>query len=138
MAFGDHQVAPITAQNIARTLRIPIYQPTLAPWVLPDGTEGFWNLQGITKFPYKGSALYYWNAGTLPPPLGNITPVMGPEWIAECTGANAANADSVAVRRPARGSASPARGDRPEEGVLPARRRHQRRLRGRALRVQAG
>lgn len=100
VAFGDHQVAPITAQNIARTLRIPIYQPTLAPGVLPDAVDGFWNLSGIAKFPLTGSALYFWNAGTLPPPLGNITPTMGAEWIAECTGLNADNADSVACADP--------------------------------------
>jgi hypothetical protein len=100
VAFGDHQVAPITAQNMARTLRIPIYQPTLADGVVPDQADAFWNLQGINKFPLKGSALYFWNAGTLPPPLGNITPIMGAEWIAECSGANAANADSVACADP--------------------------------------
>jgi hypothetical protein len=94
VAFGDHQVAPITAQNIARTLRIPIYEPTLAEGVVPDGVEAFWNLQGIAKFPLSGSALYFWNSGTLPPPVGNITPTMGAEWIAECSGANAANVDT--------------------------------------------
>ncbi len=94
VAFGDHQVAPITAQNIARTLRIPIYQPTLAADRVPEGTEPFWNLGPIRQFPLDGSALYFWDAGTLPPPLGNITPIMGPEWIAECSGANAANVDT--------------------------------------------
>ena len=100
VAFGDHQVAPITAQNIARTLRIPIYEPTLAPGVLADDINGFFNLSGITKFPAKGSALYFWNAGTLPPPLGNITPIMGEAWIAKCGGANAENVDSVACADP--------------------------------------
>jgi len=100
VAFGDHQVAPITAQNIARTLRIPIYEPTLAEGVLPDETEAFFNLQGIAKFPLTGSALYYWNSGTLPPPLGNITPIMGAEWIAQCSGANAGNAETPACADP--------------------------------------
>jgi hypothetical protein len=100
VAFGDHQVAPITAQNIARTLRIPIYEPTLAEGVLPDEVDAFWNLQGIAKFPLSGSALYFWNSGTLPPPLGNITPIMGAEWIAECSGANAGNVDTPACADP--------------------------------------
>jgi hypothetical protein len=94
VAFGDHQVAPITAQNIARTLRIPIYQPTLAADQIPEGTDPFWNLSPIRQFPLDGSALYFWDAGTLPPPLGNITPIMGEQWIAECSGANAGNAET--------------------------------------------
>ena len=68
--------------NIARTLKLPIYRPTL-----PDGTQPmlgvdtpqplfFFNLTPIRKFPLDGSALYYWYDGTLPPPLGNITPTM--------------------------------------------------------------
>ncbi len=69
VAFGDHQVANVTADNIARTLGIPIYQPTL-----PDGADDvpasdrFWDLSPIRKFPHTGSALYYWYSGTLPPP----------------------------------------------------------------------
>ncbi|MHB1139336.1 MAG: hypothetical protein ACYC2O_10305 [Microthrixaceae bacterium] len=94
VAFGDHQVAPITAQNIARTLRIPIYQPTLADDQIAEGTVPFWNLAPIRQFPLEGSALYFWDAGTLPPPLGNITPIMGAEWIAQCSGPNAADEDT--------------------------------------------
>ena len=99
VAFGDHQVAPITAQNIARTLKIPVYQPELAQDAdfVP---EPFWNLRDIAKFPLEGSALFFWDAGTLPPPLGNITPIMGEQWIAECSGANAANADDAKCADP--------------------------------------
>ena len=99
VAFGDHQVAPITAQNIARTLKIPVYQPELAQDAdfVP---EPFWNLTGIAKFPLDGSALYFWDAGTLPPPLGNITPIMGEQWKADCTGANAGNAEDAKCADP--------------------------------------
>ncbi len=94
VAFGDFQVATITADNIARTLKLPIYQPTLAKGVQPllgydSQSDYFFNLDPIRKFPLEGSALYYWNAGTLSPPAGNITPEMSPAYQAQCTGPNA-------------------------------------------------
>lgn len=85
VAFGDHQVANITADTIARTLGIPLYQP-----VLPDdadtvkATERFYDLDAIAKFPYSGSALFYWYSGTLAPQNGNITVEMADEWLATC------------------------------------------------------
>lgn len=99
VAFGDHQVAPITAQNIARTLGIPMYQPGLpvGATIVP---EPFYGLDPIRSFPHTGSALYFWDAGTLAPPAGNITPVMGARWIADCTGANADQVDSVRCADP--------------------------------------
>lgn len=95
VAFGDHQVAPITSDNIARTLKLPIYQPTLPKDVEPmlgvttPATRFFYNLAPIRKFPADGSALYYWYDGTLPPPLGNITPVMSSAYQQQCSGSNA-------------------------------------------------
>ncbi len=85
VAYGDHQVAPITAENMARTLRIPIYQPTLAADRMPKG-DMFWNLSPIRKFPLDGSALYFWDSGTLAPPLGNVTPAMSDAFKSECAG----------------------------------------------------
>jgi len=94
VAFGDFQVATVTADNIARTLGIPIYQPTLAKGVepllgSPLQSDYFYNLDPIRKFPHDASALYYWNAGTLSPPPGNITPEMSSAYQEQCTGANA-------------------------------------------------
>jgi len=87
VAFGDHQVANVTADNIARTLKLPLYHP-----VLPKGADDvssaarFFNLSPIRKFPYSGSAYEYWYSGTLPPPNGNITPIQGPLYAANCQG----------------------------------------------------
>ena len=95
VAFGDHQVATITADNIARTLRLPIYKPTLPDDVEPmqgvatPQDDFFYNLDPIRKFPLEGSALYYWYDGTLAPPLGNITPTMSAAYQAQCQGAAA-------------------------------------------------
>jgi hypothetical protein len=93
VAFGDHQVANITTQNIARTLKIMMYRPALpiGATIVP---EPFFNLKPIPEFPYSGSALFYWDSGTLAPPLGNITPTMSQRYIADCTGANADQVDS--------------------------------------------
>lgn len=94
VAFGDHQVATITADNIARTLKLPIYQPELpkdvAPLIgSPSQADYFYRLDPIRKFPLTGSALFYWYAGTLSPPAGNITPTMSPEYETVCAGAAA-------------------------------------------------
>jgi hypothetical protein len=104
VAFGDHQVATVSADNIARTLRIPVYQPTLPAGVPPyesmNGLErgvqeqAFFELGPIRQFPLTGSALYYWYSGTLAPPLGNITPTESTSYLVTCTGANAARAES--------------------------------------------
>lgn len=93
VAFGDHQVANITSQNIARTLGIPMYQPALpvGATIVP---QPFYGIDPIRSFPWAGSALFYWDSGTLAPPLGNITPTMSQRYIADCTGANADQADS--------------------------------------------
>lgn len=90
VAFGDHQVTNVTADSIARALRIPLYEPTLPEDadVVP-ARQRFWNLSPIRSFPHTGSALYYWYSGTLPPPDGNITPIMGPLYETECAGAAA-------------------------------------------------
>lgn len=93
VAFGDHQVATITAENIARTLSIPIYQPAL-PVGATIASEPFYDLDPIRSFPHLGSALYFWYSGTLAPPFGNITPTMSERYIADCTGDNADQEDS--------------------------------------------
>lgn len=97
IAYGDHQVATITAENIARTLRIPIYQPAL-----PDDVslldEPFWNLRETSLFPIDGSALFVWYSGTLPPPTGNITPRMSERYRSECPDGD--DTDDVACKDP--------------------------------------
>lgn len=85
VAFGDHQVATSTAENIARTLKIPVYQPEVSAAVAKElGSGAFYNLSPIRAFPHLGSALFFWNSGTLAPPLGNITPIMGDAFAAAC------------------------------------------------------
>ncbi|MEZ5237930.1 MAG: hypothetical protein R2716_02900 [Microthrixaceae bacterium] len=86
VAFGDHQVANITADNIARTLGIPVYEPILPEGVIEgEFSERFFGLDAIEQFPYAGSALFYWYSGTLDTPVGNITTIMGDEWMQQCS-----------------------------------------------------
>jgi len=99
VAFGDHQVANVTAMNMARALKIPVFSPELPKGVasyLPTageqskpGDEPYYGLTEIKKFPTDGSAVFVWYNGTLPPPLGNITPTMSAQWKAQCQGAAA-------------------------------------------------
>ncbi len=93
VAFGDHQVANVTADNIARTLGIPMYQPALpvGSTIVP---QPFWGIDPIRAFPLTGSAMFYWDSGTLAPPSGNITPTMSARYIADCTGDNSDRSDS--------------------------------------------
>jgi len=73
VAYGDHQVAPVTAEVQARTIGARIYQPAVAPGRNPDLVP-YWNIPGLTGSPYAGSALVIWDSGTPNPPLTNLPP----------------------------------------------------------------
>lgn len=70
VAFGDHQVAQITADVMARTYGAATNDPPLAPGRVPDVTP-LWGIDRIPAFPYDGSALIYWDSGTPAPPIEN-------------------------------------------------------------------
>ena len=70
--FSDHQVANVSAEVEARTIGAPLMEG-LAPgrhWALDPAIE-------IAQYPYKGSALIYWDSGNATPPNGNIPPSHG-------------------------------------------------------------
>ena len=75
-AFGDHQVANVSTELMARTLGVHIYQPALAPHRSLDVVP-FWGLPAISRFPYAGSALVMWDSGVPPAPPANIPPAKG-------------------------------------------------------------
>ena len=70
-AFSDHQVANVSAEVQARTIGAPLMVPSLAP-------GRHWEMEpysvGTATYPYKGSALIYWDSGNATPPNGNIPP----------------------------------------------------------------
>ncbi|MGZ6929547.1 MAG: hypothetical protein ACXVK4_03370 [Acidimicrobiia bacterium] len=73
VAFGDHQVANVTAEVEARTIGARIMLPGLLPGRSPDVTP-FWGITPISFLPWNGSALVYWDSGNPAPPLGNLAP----------------------------------------------------------------
>jgi hypothetical protein len=86
VAFGDHQVAPVTMEVAARTNGMFIYKSDddiVVDKPLPDVTP-YYDIPKIPSFPFDGSALVIWDSGNPPPPIGNITPYeitnMDPEW----------------------------------------------------------
>jgi hypothetical protein len=74
VAFGDHQVSDTTAEVEARTIGAYGYRPVLdagrSPW------RRFQLIPSIGRFPFKGSAIVMWDAGTPAPPITN-TPNRG-------------------------------------------------------------
>jgi hypothetical protein len=74
-AFGDHQVANITAENEARTIGALAYQPALDPgrhW--QDDSNPLFQIPSIPSFPFGGSALVYWDGGPTSFAGGSATP----------------------------------------------------------------
>jgi hypothetical protein len=74
VAFGDHQVSDTTAEVEARTIGASGYRPVLDPGRSP--WPRFQLIPSIGKFPFSGSAIVMWDAGTPAPPITN-TPNRG-------------------------------------------------------------
>jgi hypothetical protein len=86
VAFGDHQVATVTAEVMARTAGIGLRWPALAEGRHPDA-EPWFGLDRVDSFPTQRSLLVYWDSGTLPPPPGNIAVVESQPWLEACAAA---------------------------------------------------
>lgn len=72
VAFGDFQVADITAFNEARTIGARYRAPLLADGrAFIDYTAG---LEPIDSYPATGSAIVLWDSGVPSPPLTNTPP----------------------------------------------------------------
>lgn len=84
VAYGDHQVANITAETEARTIGARgLYPPLVASRYGPY-TDPFWSIPAITSFPYDGSAITMFDTGpvrtvaagqdngTDPPPTADV------------------------------------------------------------------
>ncbi|MDQ5835157.1 MAG: hypothetical protein M3550_19240 [Actinomycetota bacterium] len=71
VAAGDHQVADFTTSIMARTFGARVRQPALAPGRTLF-SDPWYGIPAIPSFPYDGSAVVWWDAGTPPPPLENM------------------------------------------------------------------
>jgi hypothetical protein len=70
-AFGDHQVANVSTEVLARTMDVPVYEPSLAAGRSAD-VDAQWGLDPLQDT--TGSALYVWDFGTPAPPTVNLPP----------------------------------------------------------------
>jgi hypothetical protein len=71
VAFGDHQVANVTAETEARTIGAARRCPTLDPGRTAQASP-FWNLACIDGYPHHGSAIVFWDSHKTPEsPLTN-------------------------------------------------------------------
>ncbi len=75
-AFGDHQVANVSTEKLARTLGVPVRTPGLADGRSTD-VEPFFGIDPITSLPHIGSGLVMWDFGTPAPPTANVPPREG-------------------------------------------------------------
>lgn len=79
-AFGDFQVANVSAEVEARTIGARVMDTALMPGRHWESSP-YW---GLTPFdrtglgaiaPHNGSAIVYWDSGNLAPPNGNVPPL---------------------------------------------------------------
>jgi hypothetical protein len=78
IAFGDHQVTDYQADVEARTIGAAAHRPVLFPGRWPD-TEVLWNVPTISRYPYTGSAAYYWDGGPVRPNPAEPSATLGTE-----------------------------------------------------------
>jgi hypothetical protein len=80
-AYGDHQVANITAEDEARTIGAAGLYPPLVPARYGPYHDVFWGIPSISSFPYDGSAITLFDTGpvrganpdgTDPPPTSDV------------------------------------------------------------------
>jgi hypothetical protein len=78
VAFGDHQVTDYQADVEARTIGAAAHRPVLYPGRWPN-TEVLWNVPTIYRYPYTGSAIYYWDGGPVRPNPADPSATIGTE-----------------------------------------------------------
>ena len=76
MAFGDHQVANVTAEVEARTIKASVRVPALDPGRHSD-VNPYFKLPTFNTYPFAGSALVVWDSGSPTPPTNNTPPRAG-------------------------------------------------------------
>jgi hypothetical protein len=85
VAYGDHQVAVVSAEVAARSAGAAVDPQSLEPGRTPD-VEPMYGVQKITSYPYRGSTFVYFDTGdfsasnpngTPAPPTANVPPKLG-------------------------------------------------------------
>jgi hypothetical protein len=76
VAFGDHQVADVTAEVEARTIGAGVRWPALAAG-RHTSVDPFFGIPRIEQYPHGGSALVLWDTGVPASPTTNTPPREG-------------------------------------------------------------
>ena len=76
VAFGDHQVANVTAEVEARTIGASVRWPALVPGRHTD-VNPYFGIPSLSAFPFGGSAMVLWDTGIPAPPITNTPPREG-------------------------------------------------------------
>jgi hypothetical protein len=109
VAWGDFQVANVSAEVEARTIGAHIYEPALSGGTNLD--RGHWEENPFFGIPpivfdangrFDGSALIYWDSGNATPPNGNVPPRPGtPAELTPCALAHDEDPHECPRRQPA-------------------------------------
>ena len=75
-ALGDHQVANVATDVMARTMGASMVWPAVDPGRSTD-VDPFWAIPRITSYPHEGSAAVMWDSGEPLPPIDNTPPRAG-------------------------------------------------------------
>jgi hypothetical protein len=78
VAVGDHQVANVQSDTEARSIGASIYRPSVARGRTTDRRPSY-GLPAIRSFPFRGSAVVWWDGGPQSPPVPttNTPPTAG-------------------------------------------------------------
>jgi hypothetical protein len=76
VAFGDHQVANVSAEVEARTIKAQVRMPALDPGRHSD-VNPYYRIGKFSTYPYSGSGLVVWDSGSPTPPTTNTPPRAG-------------------------------------------------------------
>jgi len=77
VAFGDHQVANVSAEVEARTIGARAVTPYLEAGRSPYVTTKPWGIPAIKSYPYAGSAIAMFDSDSPTPPTTNLPPREG-------------------------------------------------------------
>ena len=75
-ALGDHQVANVAMDVMARSMGASVVWPAVGDGRSAD-VEPFWGLPRIESYPFEGSATDMWDSGQPVPPIENTVPQEG-------------------------------------------------------------
>jgi hypothetical protein len=76
MAFGDHQVANVSAEVQARTIGAAVRIPAIDPGRHTD-LNPYYGISKFKTYPFSGSGLIVWDSGSPTPPANNTPPRAG-------------------------------------------------------------